>query len=449
MRHESPRSSRSSVGATIGSGVVKRTPPEDIAAFLSFSGTSCDHLDAMKRLDARQWQAVMQWLDDAGLALYFLQKLKDLNATDSVPPFVVSGLEIDLASNRLRAEEMSRRFGVLNKAFDDAGVRYAVVKGFSLIPEFCPDATLRHQSDFDYLIELDALAVASQIVVQAGYTPKQSRSSKESIFVLPGGEPSRGAAKYLPLAPHAVELHTDMWDSALHGVPPIPSLFSTERAIPKCWSGLTFPALADEDAFLLQVIHACHHLFTLWIRMSNLFEIAYFLNRRAFDEDLWSRIEQRVGDSVILQEFVVIVTELAARLFAAPVPPPVQVWGASLRPAARVWIEHYARRWAFCELPVYQFSLFPRSKLALFLRQEYEKSAASQESEQNPARSVSRVGRMSTSIRNDPSLALNIAWWKRQLLIRRSIFHALSGARYAYELPRWWWLTRTRARSVS
>jgi hypothetical protein len=185
--------------------------------------------------------------------------------------------------------------------------------------------------------------------------------------------------------------------------------------------------------------------------MSNLLEIAYFLSRRASDEDLWSRIEQRVGDSVMLQEFVVIVTELAARLFEAPVPPLVQAWGITLRPAARVWIEHYARRWAFCELPVYQFSLFPRSKLALFLRRQYEDAAPREKSpEQNQAgRPMSRVGHMAASIRSDPSLVLDLAWWKRQLLIRRTIFHALAAARYAFELPRWWWLTRTRSRSVS
>ena len=296
----------------------------------------------------------------------------------------------------------------------------------------------------------ESLSVARRVLGDAGYAPKESRSSKEFIFVIPGGEPSRSADQYSPQAPHAVELHLDIWDPGLHGAPSIPTLFSVYRSKTYHGTELTFPALADEDAFLLQIVHACHHFFTLWIRMSCLLEIAYFLNRRAGDAELWSRIEQRVGDSAILREFVVIVTELAARLFACPLPAQVRVWGGSLRPGARVWIEHYARRWAFCELPVYQFSLFPRSKLALFLRQQYVDTSVAQDfSEQNGALPASRLARIASSVRNEPSLILNAHWWRRQLLVRRSIFHALAGARYVCEIPRWRWLNRTRARPVA
>ena len=82
-----------------------------------------------------------------------------------------------------------------------------------------------------------------------------------------------------------------------------------ERASTQQWNRYSFSALTNEDAFVLQVIHACHHFFTLWIRMSCLFEIAYFLNRRASDAELWGRVEERVGANGVLREFVVIVSE--------------------------------------------------------------------------------------------------------------------------------------------
>ena len=77
------------------------------------------------------------------------------------------------------------------------------------------------------------------------------------------------------------------------------NLFTVERATTHAWNGFVFPALTDEDAFLLQVVHACQHLFALWIRMSCFLEIGYFLKRRVYDTALWNQIEQRVGDNLM------------------------------------------------------------------------------------------------------------------------------------------------------
>jgi hypothetical protein len=430
--------------------VVNRTPAEHVVEFLNVSNDCCERIDAIRKFSVRKWTHVLEWLDAAGLAFYFLRKLKDTNATDAVPTWVLSQLEQNFAANQARVEEMTRRFGLLNRKFNEAGIHYAVVKGFSLVPEFCPNALLRHQGDLDYLVEGEFPAEARRVLADAGYISKESRSSEEAIYVLPGGEPSRSAAQYSAHTPHAVELHLDIWDSGLHGVPSIANLFSVGRARTRHWNGLAFPGLTDEDAFLLQVVHACHHFFTLWIRMSCLFEIAYFLNRRSSDVELWNRIEERAGDNAVLREFVVIVSEMAAQLFAAPVPSIVQGWAASLRPASRVWIERYARYWAFCELPVYEFRLFPRSKLALFLRQQYQDTSGAQEllHEKNTL-SSSRLARIASSITKKPSLSLDIGWWKRQMLVQRTVFHALAGARYVCEIPRWRWLNRASTRPVS
>jgi len=426
---------------------------EKVARFLGFSSDGRESLAALRNLSHREWSRVLQWLDDSGLAFYFLQKLKDVGATDSLPTEILSQLERDFASNHLRVKNLWQRFAELNKQFDKLNVRYCVVKGFSLVPDFCPSAGLRYQADLDYLIEDASLPAARRVLFDAGYVSKPSASSNEHIFVSPASpaiQTSRHSDKYLPVGSHAIELHTNMWDSRLHGVFLSVDLFSLKTSIVRHGNDLTFPGLAEEDAFLLQVIHACHHLFTLWIRTSCFFEIAYFLNRRSGDNDFWNRVEQRIGQSAVLREFVVIVSELAAQLFAAPLPLLVQAWSVDLRAGVRVWIDHYARPWAFCELPVYEFTLFPRSKLALFLRKQYEVTSDIAKFQQGTRRlPASRLVRMAASIRNDPSLAFNRAWWKRQLLIQRGAFHVLSRVRYLSEIPRWWWLNRARARTAS
>lgn len=433
-----------------GGAGVKRAPVEEIVGFLSFSSDHSDPLHRIDKFTQRQWKHVLQWLDDSGLAFYFLQKLNDSKANDVVPPVVLSRLARNFAANHLRVDDMSHRFAAINGRFTDAGVRFAVLKGFSLVPEFCPFAPLRHQADLDYLVDEPSLAAACRVLIDAGYKQQDSRSINESIFVSvnhrdsvgTGGESSRSDWQYSPQAPHAVELHTDIWDSAMHSLPPIPNVFSAAQARIHHWDGLIFPAPTDEDAFLLQVFHACRHLFTQWIRLSCLYEIGYFLHRRASDTELWSRIEQRAGDSAVLREFVVIVTEMAAQLFAAPVPELVQSWGARVRPGARIWMEHYARNWALGGLPVYEFTLFPRAKLALFLHQQYKSASWAQELPHQNKLSASRLSRIASSIKKDPALALNLGWWKRQQLFRRTIFHGLAELRYACEIPRWKWRNR-------
>jgi hypothetical protein len=426
---------------------VKHSPVEAVVAFLSFSRDPSAPRSAIAKFSPREWKHVLRWLDDAGLLFYFLQKLRDTHAVEAAPPLILSRLERNFADNQLRIDEMARRFEAINRKFNDAGVQYTVIKGFSLVPQFCPNAALRHQADLDYLLDDQSLPQANRVLIEAGYRQQESQSSKEWIFVTPGGKPSRGDEQYSPQAPHAVELHTDIWDSEMHRLPPIPSLFSVSQARTRRWNEFTFPAQSDEDGFLLQVLHACHHFFTQWIRLSCLFEIAYFLHRRASDTQLWGEIEQRIGDDAVLREFVVIVTEVAARLFAAPVPQSVQNWNAGIRPGPRIWIEHYARDWALSGLPVYQFSLFPRSKLALFLHQQYRSESWTEQSRLPSKSPSSRLSRIALSIKSEPSLLLSSAWWRRQHLFRRSVFHTLAGLRYAVEIPRWRRLMRANERT--
>jgi hypothetical protein len=428
---------------------VKQVLADKIVKFLSFSDPR-DSIRALESVRQRDWERALLWLDDSGLAFYFLRKLQDTNSADVIPGEVLSLLKTNFAANQGRVEFMSRRFDTLNQGFDKAGVAYAVLKGLSLVPQFCPHAPLRHQGDFDYLVDARSLPAAQRVLLEAGYAPKDSHSSQEFVFVAPGAAtPSRSGRQYSADAPHVVELHLGVWDGDVHGLPPLPNLFNVEGTEIHEWNGFTFPALAEEDAFLLQVVHACQHLFTQWIRMSCLFEIGYFLTRRAHDTAFWNRVGQRVGDNLMVREFVVLVCELAAKLFASPLPQLVCAWGARIRPAPRIWIENYARPFAFCELPAYQFDSFPKSKLVLFLRNQYKTDTRPVKAvDLKGALPLSRLSRIASSVRREPSLILNASYWKHQLVVRRSVFHALAGLRYLCEIPRWLWRTRARARSA-
>lgn len=429
---------------------MRPSPAERVVDFLGFSDGCCDRVGGLKKLSRREWESALRWLNDASLAFYFLRKLKETNTTEAVPPCVLSRLQRSFAVNQLRIADMSHQFGFLNQKFNDTGVRYAVLKGFSLVPEFCPDADLRHQGDIDYLVDEPSLLEAQRVLVKAGYVPKVSASRQEFVFILPGmGEPSHDPEQYYARGPHAVELHLDIWDSQYDRVQ-VEKLFFVQQARTQRWHEFVFPALMDEDAFLVQVLHACHHVFNYWLRTACLFEIGYFLNRRADATSLWTRVEERVGDNLVLREFVVVVTELAAKLFGSPVPPLVRKWGSRIRSGPRVWIDRYARHWALSEMPTHSSSLFPGAKLALFLHQQYkDDTIAPTTSTRDRVLSHSRLVRIASSIRSNPSIVLNAEWRRRQLLIRRGLFHVLALLRYLYEIPRWRWLNRAAARSSS
>ena len=164
---------------------MKRVLADNLVEFLSFSGPG-NSIPALERVCHRDWQRCLLWLDDTGLAFYFLQKLQDANSVDVIPTSILSRLETNFAANQCRVEDMSRRFDTLNRRFNEAGIGYAVLKGLSLVPQFCPYAPLRHQGDFDYLVDTRSLSAAQRVLVEAGYVPKDSPSSQEFIFVMPG-----------------------------------------------------------------------------------------------------------------------------------------------------------------------------------------------------------------------------------------------------------------------
>jgi hypothetical protein len=429
---------------------VKRTVAEAVVNFLSFSGKTSAHVGELAGFRDREWKQGVSWLHDAGLALYLLQKLKQANVTDIVPKATLSRLEENLAANRRRVIYMASQFEFLNQKLSAAGVRYAAVKGFSLVPQFCPDASLRHQSDFDYLIDHQSLPLAQTVLEEAGYFLSKHKAN-EFIFLMPSRAiPPPDDEQYEAHAPHAVELRVAFWDSDVHGVCLTGPRFSVDNTKTQRWQGSVFPALPEEDAFLLQVIHAFNHVLTGGVRMAWLYEIGYFLSQRSTDELLWQRVERRIGEDALLREIVVVVTELSAHFFKAPLPTTSIIWAQKVDPAVRIWINNYARTWVFAKNRVDQLGLFSAAKVVLFLHQQYLPDAGARRHltrirllpwQQLFQRAGSITGKSSASDGGR----------RRQLkhAVIRFLFHVTAGLRYLWEIPRWRRLNKASARRSS
>lgn len=415
-----------------------RTLREDVVRCLGFTEDVRDHFDCLGRASRRDWEQTLGWLDHAGLALYFLDALQTKNAEDALPPPVLVRLQKDLENNRQRIALMGDAFQAINQAFNRAGIRYAVQKGFSLQPQFCLDVALRAQSDLDYLVADDSIASAQRALEDTGYVLK-SKYPGELVYWRPAPLKPGSDQQYSPEAPYVVELHLSIWKHSLSHFRSSTSDFNLDRVRAHPWRGSAFPDLPQEEIFLVQTLHSFAHILDGWIKMSWLFELGFFLNHWASNDTFWAQVEQRVGEDRIVREFVAIVAEIVARVFGAPIPAVLAAWAQELRPGARVWIENYSHPWLFRKyLCADELAPFSPTNLPLFLHREYVSDPVTRRSV--TARCLFRwdvTMTLKEKISASKFTRLSSFSQKSRWLWSRSVSHSSSTLRYFWEVPRW------------
>jgi hypothetical protein len=406
-------------------------------------GVSADGSEAaaLQRFSDLDWKKTLAWLDNSGLALYLHRKLRDMGASEVLPPLILARLNQNLADNRRRVDRMTQELESLNQNFDQAGVNYILLKGFSLVPAFCPDAELRAPSDFDYFISAESMPAAQRLLRDAGY--RLTRSSKIELgFDKPSLRlPSLGDSPYDPETEASVELHPDVWDSEQHLVQLEAPRFATARLAVGEWRGLRFPVLCESEAFLLQVLHVFQHVLQGWVKMSWLLEIGFFMDQRSADSAFWEEFSQRLRGNQLLEEFAAVVATLVAKVFRAKQPEVVLGWTQRLRPGARIWLDRYALTWVFCNPTFSESRWFPPAKLYLFLHQSYLSDPR--------VRSRCLQRRLFPWKRVPEILAGSMtgpAPRDLKLLLHLLTFHGGGGIRYLWEIPRWRRMNRLEAR---
>ncbi len=155
---------------------------------------------------SRDWKRTEFWLDTSGLALYFMQHIHTHDLSDAIDKSVLTRLRAKQEDNRLRSEDMMREFAALNRAFLDAGVRFANLKGFTLSPHSCPDPALRHQSDHDFLVDHADVAKARALLEERGFM--LSGSNRHTLeFKMTSDQPGSLDRQYEARQPRSAELH--------------------------------------------------------------------------------------------------------------------------------------------------------------------------------------------------------------------------------------------------
>ena len=406
----------------------------DIVHFLGLSGHPA--LPRVLRATSREWERTIRWLDHSGLALYFLERVQTEGATSCIPADMLRELEERHNNNEQRVEHLKAIFASINDGFDRDGVRFAVLKGFSLTPEYCANPCTRAQSDLDYLIARDSSAAAENALIDQGFVLKK-RQGEERSFWIPGPEPTDAVQQYSPNGPWMVELHLSTWDQSLWRIPlKIPEPSFTDLRTHR-WSGLEFPCLPKTLAFVGQILHCFKHLLDGWIRLSWLFEIACFLQDQGDDTLLWREFDHIVTAEPLVGELVAAITCLAVDLFEPAVPRSLQKCIQDLQPIARVWLEEYAPDWLFEKLPRYEICFFSRSKLSMFLGELYCAPQAEHGSHDFGFLFPFRGMKRQVQKRHAQTSAMHAIAHQTRWLTLHSIYHAGATLRYIWELPRW------------
>ena len=407
-----------------------------VVAQLQISGRA-GGIEELGKFALKDWQRTYQWLDDSGLALYLLRHLQNAGSSEVLPAEVLARLQDNCIQNHSRCAYIADSFAAINELFRGAGVPFAVIKGLSLVPEYCPDAVLRAPSDVDYLVDPSSLLLARRVLEGAGYRLQKSSDIELKFYKPSRRMPTLSDSPYSVTTEPLIEVHTGFWHRT-NNIPLAEPLFSLEQAIPHTWEGLHFRILNSRDAFLLQVLHVFQHTVESWVKLSWLLEIGNFLSSRSSDSRLWCQLDDRMNELPILSEFAAIVIELARILFSAPIPDRAQSWISSLRSTSRLWLDQYAETFAFDDHPLSGDRFFPTGKLSLFLHQEYISNPELRKEMIRrrlfPWKRPDRV-----AFPGDQNGASMVAASQLQLrwMLDRIVFHLGSGLRYLWEVPRW------------
>jgi len=386
----------------------------------------CDPLPVecarLQGLSAHQWKPLLHWLDISGLALYFLERITEFELCEHLPATVLSRLQQNLEDNTARTDAMIAEAAILHREFQEAGLSYVIMKGFSLWPISVPRLELRSQLDLDFLIASSSAPQASSILGTMGYHLRAISGKSWEFKTNPVGITSiRDLYKDKPH--RTVELHLEapgsLRDSRL------------ARAEKRLFRDICMPVLAPADLFLGQGMHLFKHISSSSFRVSHLIEFRRHVRARHHDDRFWMELRLLAERNPRAPIGLGVTVLLISQVLGDFAPKALTSWTVDcLLANVRLWVELYGRKLVFYGAP---------SKLHLLLQPELEKAGIPANRSRGRELLPRRLPRAISHRAPGETPLDSIRRYRRQLhfVWMRLRFHIVEGLRYLRESVRW------------
>jgi len=393
------------------------------AVLLSFCNPQPGQCSRLRDLSEKEWKKLLNWLDISGLALYFLDRMMELQLCSMLPPGILARLEGNLLDNTERTRGMIAESVTIQQEFQEASLSYATLKGFSLCPSSVPKPELRHQFDLDFLVAERSVAEARRILERRGYRlyALSGRSWEFKINETPGIS-LKDLYKNLP--GRSVELHVEA------DVPGCSSLL--DRVERRDFHGVRMPVLSAVDLFLGQGMHAYKHVYSEFSRTAHLLEFRRHVLARHKDESFWNALELVAEGNSRASLGLGVVTLLVSSVMGDFAPHALTNWTVRRLPqSARLWVKLYGQRVVFGN--------FPGSKLYLLLQKELESVGVPAKRSLRHSLLPSRLPPAVVRAAAGETLLLRLRRYRVQVsfILFRLRFHIVEGLRYLWESYRW------------
>lgn len=371
-------------------------------------------------LNAWEWKRLLQWLDVSGLALYFLDRVIELQMSSMLPAAVLERLQKNLQDNTQRMKNLLEEFSAIHGEFQRAGLCYATVKGFALWPDSVPNPELRSQLDLDFIVAPHSSMCAREILEARGY---HLHAAGGKSWEFKTNEIAGMSLRdiYTPSPYRCVEIHIEEPEAGTR----------LARREQRPILGVEAFALNAKDQFVDQGMHVYKHITRDFFRMSHLLEFRRHVEKLRGEDVFWKQLESdassRPGVSIGLGVAILLISQVQGS-FA---PEALTRWTVDcVPPAARQWVERYG-----CQLA---FANFPGTKLGMMLQKELSTAT-------NNQRTVSRSliplhlppPIVKIPARESAMRRLRRRYFEMRFILFRLRFHCVEGLRYVVESARW------------
>ena len=366
-----------------------------------------------------EWDAAMWWLDISGLALYLLDLLRSTGSVYAIPPAVRGALEDRAARNRVRTRALMKEASDLAGWFDAAGVRYALLKGFSLTPDSVSDPALRWQTDLDLLVARSHQKAAQHFIARLGYTLHEGVGTPSLSFKAGvAGKPDI-AKIYSVHSQRTIEVHIAEDDSPLLG-----------RRVARLLPDLHCSVLSGPDILVKQGTHLLKHLCSEFTRLSWVLEFRRHVEARAGDLEFWNDVKAIASDSPNGDLGLMVALWLSEAMFGPMKVEATEHWGAAGMPSGvRAWLTLYAERILFSDAIA--------NKYYALLQRQVASSPAAARSIRSMYFPLHVPWRIMEPVPNETTRdRLQRYWVETGNTFRRLRFHVVEGSRMAIESVR-------------